>query len=211
MSSTKPEYTNQYNIGFTYQKLFTGTWLQALNVQLDAYYNEVENKIIATPTNNFFRWTMINLGLVEIKGVDVVLQGGWKLGDNWTFDSRLSYTYQKAQDFTDKLDEDTYGGQISYIPWHSGSAILNAEYKSWELNYSFIYIGERYGISANTPHNYYLPWYTSDVSLAKKFNWKKKDFKLALEVNNILNQQYEVVRAYPMPGTNFKFILNLTI
>ena len=74
-----------------------------------------------------------------------------------------------------------------------------------------ILIGERYGISANTPHNYYLPWYTSDVSLAKKFNWKKKDFKLALEVNNILNQQYEVVRAYPMPGTNFKFILNLTI
>ena len=79
--------------------------MQALNVQLDAYYNEVENKIIATPTNNFFRWTMINLGLVEIKGVDVVLQGGLKLGDNWTFDSRLSYTYQKAQDFTDKLDE----------------------------------------------------------------------------------------------------------
>ena len=33
----------------------------------------------------------------------------------------------------------------------------------------------------------------------------------ALEVNNIFNQQYEVVRSYPMPGTNFKFILNLTI
>ena len=99
-----------------------------------------------------------------------------------------------------------------YIPWHSGSAILNAEYKSWETKHIvLLYIGERYGISANTPHNYYLPWYTSDVSLAKKFNWKKKDFKLALEVNNILNQQYEVVRAYPMPGTNFKFILNLTI
>ena len=64
----KPEYTNQYNVGFTYQKLSSGTWLQALNVQLDAYYNEVENKIIATPTNNFFRWTMINMGLVKIKG-----------------------------------------------------------------------------------------------------------------------------------------------
>ena len=51
----KPEYTNQYKVGFTYQKLSSGTWLQALNVQLDAYYNEVENKIIATPTNNFFR------------------------------------------------------------------------------------------------------------------------------------------------------------
>lgn len=102
-------------------------------------------------------------------------------------------------------------GQISYIPWHSGSAILNAGYKSWELNYSFIYTGERYDVSANTPENYRLPWYTSDFSLAKKFSWRKYDFKLTLEVNNIFNQQYEVVRSYPMPGTNFKFILNLTI
>ena len=115
------------------------------------------------------------------------------------------------QDFTDKSDKDTYGGQISYIPWHSGSAILNAGYKSWELNYSFIYTGERYDVSANTPENYRLPWYTSDFSLAKKFSWRKYDFKLTLEVNNIFNQQYEVVRSYPMPGTNFKFILNLTI
>ena len=122
-----------------------------------------------------------------------------------------TYQYQKAQDFTDKSDKDTYGGQISYIPWHSGSAILNAGYKSWELNYSFIYTGERYDVSANTPENYRLPWYTSDFSLAKKFGWRKYDFKLTLEVNNIFNQQYEVVRSYPMPGTNFKFILNLTI
>ena len=78
-------------------------------------------------------------------------KGLWKFGNDWVFDSRLSYTYQKAQDFTDKSDKDTYGGQISYIPWHSGSAILNAGYKSWELNYSFyIYGGERYDVSANT-------------------------------------------------------------
>ena len=37
----KPEYTNQYNLGFTYQKLSSGTWLQALNVQFDSNYNEV--------------------------------------------------------------------------------------------------------------------------------------------------------------------------
>ena len=35
-----------------------------------------------------------------------------KFGNDWVFDSRLSYTYQKAQDFTDKSDKDTYGGQI---------------------------------------------------------------------------------------------------
>lgn len=206
-----PEYTNQYNVGFTYQKTFGSSWLQAVHIQADAYYNEVENKIVATPTNNFFRWTMVNLGLVKIKGIDVVMQGNWKWGKDWTLDSRFSYTYQKAQDFTDKSDKDTYGGQISYIPWHSGSAILNMEYKSWELNYSFIYTGERYAVSANIPENYHLPWYTSDLSLAKNFKRHKYGFKLTLEVNNIFNQQYEVVRSYPMPGTNFRFILNLTV
>ena len=85
-------------------------------MQLDAYYNEVENKIIATPTNNFFRWTMINMGLVKIKGVDVVLQGLWKFGNDWVFDSQLSYTYQKAQDFTDKSDKDTYGDKYRISP-----------------------------------------------------------------------------------------------
>ena len=31
------------------------------------------------------------------------------------------------------------------------------------------------------------------------------------EINNIFNQQYEVVKWYPMPGTNFKISLSVTI
>lgn len=209
----KPEYTNQYNIGFTYQKNLKDGWLRSLQLQADAYYNEVENKIVAMPTNNFYRWTMINLGKVEIKGVDVVVMGNWQFGADWALNSRFSYTYQKAQDFTDPTDEDSYGGQIPYVPWHSGSVILNGSYKSWELNYSFIYTGERYNSTANLADNdsYVLPWYTSDLSLAKSLTLNKLPLKVTLEVNNLFNQQYEVVRNYPMPGTHFKLILNIKI
>ena len=206
----KPEYTNQYDIGWVYRKNFKSMWLQALDIQMDAYYNEVENKIVAMPTSNFFRWTMINMGKVKIKGVDVALQGNWRFGRQLTLNSRVTYTYQKAQDFTDPTDE-FYKGQIPYIPWHSGSAILNGGYRTWELNYSFIYTGERYTSSANLPVNYQLPWYTSDLSVAKIFGWNKSLVKVTLEVNNLFNQQYEVVNSYPMPGTNFKLILNWTI
>ena len=38
----------------------------------------------------------------------------------------------------------------------------------------------------------------------------KGDLKTTLEVNNLLNQQYEVVACYPMPGTNFKLIIQYT-
>lgn len=202
----EPEYTNQYNLGFTYTKDFTEIWFRHFEIQADVYYNEVENKIVATPTSNFFRWTMINLGLVEIRGMDLALQTGWKFGNDLYVNVRMNYTYQKAQDFTDKNDE-FYGGQIPYIPWHSGSAVVNAGFRNWEANYSFIYTGERYSSSANIPVNYQLPWYTSDFSIARNLPLEKGSMKITLEVNNIFNQQYEVVSCYPMPGTNFKAIM----
>lgn len=201
----EPEFTTQYDLGFTYNRTFNSTWLRSLEVQTDVYYNEVENKIVVTPTSNFFRWTMVNLGNVEIRGVDVALQTGWKIGRDLTVSNRINYTYQRAQDFTDPKSE-FYGGQIPYIPWHSGSAVVNLQWRSWEANYSFIYTGERYSSQANIPYNYQLPWYTSDFSVSKGLKVWKGDLKLTLEVNNLLNQQYEVVACYPMPGTNFKLI-----
>lgn len=205
----KPEYTNQYNIGITYTKEFSDTWLRHLEVQADIYYNEVENKIIATPTSNFFRWTMINLGQVEIRGLDVALQTGWRWGKDLSLTGRINYTYQKAQDFTNPSDE-FYGGQIPYIPWHSSSVALNGNYRLWEVNYSFIYTGERYSSQANIPVNYQLPWYTSDFSISKNQPLGFGDLRFTLEVNNLFNQQYEVVICYPMPGINFKVIAQYT-
>ena len=207
--SLEPEYTNQYNIGLAYEKDFAGKWLRRIEVQADVYYNEVENKIVAMPTFNFFRWTMLNLGEVEIRGIDAVVQTDWQWGGGWLLTGRLNYTYQKAQDFTDSADS-YYGGQIPYVPWHSGSAILNLNWRRWEANYSFIYTGERYSSRANIPANYVLPWYTSDLSIARSLPLPKGEMKVTLEVNNLFNQQYEVVICYPMPGTNFKFIVQYT-
>lgn len=205
----EPEYTNQYNLGLTYANEWGDRWLRRLEVQADVYYNEVENKIVAMPTSNFFRWTMVNLGKVEIRGIDLALQTAWQWGKNWYLTGRVNYTYQKAQDFTDPTDA-YYGGQIPYIPWHSGSAVLNLNWREWEMNYSFIYTGERYSSRANIPVNYVLPWYTSDFSVSRTQHWGKGDLKLTLEVNNLFNQQYEVVICYPMPGINFKVIAQYT-
>lgn len=202
----KPEYTTQYNIGLTYTKTWPSSHLRRIDASVDAYYNEVEDKIIAMPTSNQFQWTMVNLGFVEIRGVDAVLSGAMRFGKVGV-DCRLSYTYQKAQDFTDPASK-YYGGQIPYIPWHSGSAIVGLNYKTWSLNYSFIYTGERYEAVANIPENYALSWYTSDLSLSKIFNLRRSRLRATVEVNNLLNQQYEVVQCYPMPGTNVKCIIS---
>ena len=205
----KPEYTTQYNVGLTWDKYWTRSIFRKLNTTLDVYYNEVQNKIIATPASNQFQWTMVNLGLVKIRGIDAAVSTSLELGRVGA-DLRLTYTYQKAQDFTDPSSP-WYGGQIPYIPWHSGSFTAAFSYAGWNLNYSFIYTGERYESIANIPENHAQPWYTSDLSLARSFPLGSHELRGTLEVNNIFNQQYEVVKCYPMPGTNFRLILSFLL
>ena len=205
----KPEYTTQYDVGITFSHTWNNHWRKSLDLQIDGYYSEVDDKIIAMPTSNQFRWTMINLGHVEIRGLDAAIRGEWGFG-KVELSTLFNYTYQKAQDFTDPTSE-WYGGQIPYIPWHGGSIILNGSYQTWSCNYSFIYTGERYEAVANIPENYAQPWYTHDFSLSKTFQWGKTGIRVTAEINNIFNQQYEVVQCYPMPGTSFKIKLNVML
>lgn len=205
-----PEYTTQYNAGLHFTRNYAHTSLSRIEAGIDAYFNQVKNKIIAMPTSNQFRWTMINLGYVEVRGIDVTLQTDWQPTKDLGFDTRLNYTYQKAQDFTNPLSP-YYGGQIPYLPWHSGSFILGSSYRPWSLNYSMIYTGERYESVANIPENYSRPWYTHDISVSRSVSLNKISIKITTAINNMFNQQYEVVQWYPMPGINFKLILHITL
>lgn len=213
----KPEYTTQYDLGFTYDFRCGGRVLRAIQLQADGYYNEVEDKIVAMPTSNQFRWTMMNFGLCHIWGLDASLKGEWRLG-KIDVATTAAYTYNRAMDHTDRTSE-WYGGQLPYIPWHAFSVIVTAAWRAWSINYSFIYTGERYEASANISENYSKPWYTNDLSLAweapANLLWRKNSFcprlRIAGEVNNLFNQQYEVVQCYPMPGTNFKLKINVIL
>jgi len=200
-----PERSTQYNIGASWLKSWPSSLVQRVDASLDCYFNQVKDKIIATPAQNQFQWTMVNLGYVEIRGLDASAGATLELGPT-SINLKATYTFQKAQDFTNP-DSQWYGGQIPYIPLHSGSATARLTYREWAFNYSFIYTGERYDAVANILENYIQPWYTSDASLSRDITLRKSSFKATLEVNNIFNQQYEVVRCYPMPGTNFKVTL----
>ncbi len=205
----EPEYTWQYSIGSSYNKSTNHPVFKLFSVKGDAYYNKVTNKIVAYPSGQQFRWTMLNLGMVEILGVELGAETAMKFGK---VDGalRLNYTYQKARDFTDRADS-YYGDQIPYIPLHSGSVAGRLSWRGWDLNYSFIYTGERYNAQENIPQNHEQPWYTHDASLVWNFPLNKVKCRVGLEVNNIFDQDYEVILNYPMPGRNYKVTLKINI
>ena len=205
-----PERATQYDVGFALNKHFTQGLVRHAEMHFDAYYNTVHDKIVAYPKGQQFRWTMLNLGKVHIKGIDVEAEADFKIGKDLVATARAQYTYQDARDVTDPADS-YYNDQIPYIPWHSGSAIVGLSYKNWDLNYSFIYAGERYDEQENILYNHMEPWYTSDLSLRYQFVVYSLKFIAQAEVNNVLDQDYEVIVNYPMPGRNYTLSLTVEI
>lgn len=223
--SLQPERCTQYDGGVEYSKQWERGVMREVRVKADGYFNQIRDKIVAIPKGNGqYRWMMMNIGYVEIRGMDV--NGGISLCpvDELILSANLSYTFQKAQDFTNR-EEITYGGQIAYIPWHSGSVTAGLNWRGLSVNYSFIYVGERYHNSANIPQNYEQPWYTHDMSVGYEVAFrngaknKERETKrqvvpkmsFAIEINNMLNQQYEVILNYPMPGINGRGIVRITL
>lgn len=209
-SQLRPEYTNQYDIGLAYKSRTRRGFLTEWAVQVDGYYNTVHDKIVAYPKGAQFRWTMLNLGRVHIKGIDATASLTVNPVRELFITTRLQYTYQEAMDVTNPSDT-YYRDQIPYIPWHSGSAAVQAVWRSWNLNYSFIYTGERYNQQENIVYNHTQPWYTSDLSLSKEFSWSRYTTRVQLEVNNLFSQDYDVILNYPMPKRNYRVTLTFEI
>lgn len=208
-SKLNPERVTQYSVGMAFERnrkrLFSRVAFSA-----DAYNNKVKDKIVAYPKGQQFRWTMLNLGVVDIRGVDVTGLVTVSPAEDFDFTLRTQYTYQRAIDITNPEDN-YYRDQIPYIPHHSGSAIVNIRWKNWYADYSFIYVGERYNQQENIRYNYTQPWYTSDISLSSDFCVNNVKFKCRIDVNNLFSQDYDVIINYPMPKRNYRFTIQLDI
>lgn len=209
-SKLNPERVTQYNVGIVYDHTRRTSLLSSIKFSADGYYNKVHDKIVAYPKGQQFRWTMLNLGLVDIRGVDISAAATVTPRRDMDITLRLQYTWQRAIDITNPEDN-YYRDQIPYIPHHSGGAIANIAWRRWNLNYSFIYVGERYNQQENIRYNYTQPWYTSDVSLTRDFTLGKVGLRATVEVNNLLSQDYDVIINYPMPKRNYRFTLTVTI
>lgn len=211
-----PEYSTQYDLGVSWRREFYSTIWQSLELRLDGYHNRISDKIIAVPKGNSqYRWMMMNIGKVRIWGLDFNADASMEIMSRIEIGGKLAYTFQKALDYTDPTDNldiaGTYKGQIAYIPVHSGAFTAFANWKNLELNYSFIYVGERWHNSSNIRENHEQPWYTHDMTLSYNLQLHRCAIRFTGELNNIFDQQYEVILNYPMPGRNWRLGISLDI
>ncbi|MTK53549.1 TonB-dependent receptor [Paludibacter sp.] len=192
----KPETARQWNAGISYMKKTPDGYLA---LSLDGYYNRVTNKIIAVPAKDLFEWSMLNLGLVETTGTDVSARGGYNCFRSLHLTMDVSYTYQHAVDKSNPANS-SYGQLIAYSPEHSGVATIGVLTPLVNGSVNCIFSGYRYDLS----HSVIDGYAETSVAFWRSFESRHFTTDVKLEVLNLTDEQYVVVKNYPMPGRSWR-------
>ena len=204
-----PESLNSFYLGSSY--LFTSK-NRRINTAIsgDFFRNNVKDKIISIPTQNLFVWSTLNLGRVEITGIELNTEVNFKVDSNNHLSTSFSYTYQQALDVTNK-NSTVYGHQIAYTPFELFKTLISYSFKKSTFSYSSMYSGFRYALGENKEENLLPAWTTHNLSFAQSFMVKSVSTTLSLKANNISNQNYAVIKNFPMPGRHYYISIQIII
>lgn len=205
-TSLNPEYAKEYNVGITLQKEEVGMFSR-LTFKADGYHNRIKDRITAIPKS--FRWTMLNIGEVEITGLEVGLQGNLDFSSDLNVEFSIQSTVQQALDKTKGGNYD--GEDIPYAPRNSHAGSATVHYGSWIFGTSLLYSGGKYSSRLSIPANYIEDWFLQDFSISYLFKIASSQLKMTGEINNLYHEDYVILNSYPMPGRNFRIGIHLTL
>ena len=173
-----------------------------VRVTLDAYYNRLRDMIVSVPYNMFV-WSCVNVGKVRILGVDGTLNLSHHLNAKHLVILTGNFSYQRAQNRTNPHSPN-YNKQIAYMPEYSWAAAVSYE-NPW-VNLSV----HGHGISSRWPNNDHYAgtlirgYQEFGVTAYRAFSWGRHRMEGRVDVKNLLDEQYELVGHYPMPGRSWQ-------
>ena len=204
--SLKPEYTKQWNVGAEYH-WDRRHWQWSL--QADAYINKVEDRIVCLPLKGTYTWSMMNYGYTFCRGLNANGKAAYTTGD-WRLSLLTSLTWQRDLNRTDTDDEDTYNKPICYSPELSYGITGIIQWQRLSLTVSDLHVSERMWSYAD-PEDILEPYNNIDLKLSYQYPIGKTDLALTLEINDLLDEQYEHIPRYPMPGRNYRLTLTVAL
>lgn len=200
----KPEYATQYNVGLTWTGRISDK-IDFVSISADGYKNKVDDKIVAFPTMNIFK--MRNYGKVDMSGLDVNTRMNVNLSEKLLLEFTGNYSYQKVIDVTDETSKN-YKDQIPYTPRHYGSGAISLENPWVNIAYTLIVSGKRYALDQNIRDNEIESYVDHSISLNKSFDINKNNLRIQLNLINLSNKNYEIIKFYPMSGRSFTLSAN---
>ncbi|HZY10957.1 MAG TPA: TonB-dependent receptor, partial [Bacteroidota bacterium] len=118
------------------------------------------------------------------------------------------YTYTEAlKTNRDSDDDPTYRKQLIYTPNHLFNFMTSLNVSQWWLNLQYNIIGSRFTDRENTKS--LAQYRIVNVNLIHRESMSSLRFTSKLEVNNLIDYNYEVFQYYPMPKRNYRFTIGV--
>jgi len=206
-----PESSRQINLGVN--GVFNSKWTQQFYYAINGYYGDIDEKIIAVPTQNLFVWSMQNIGKVNNYGTDLsILYKSKPVYKKTSIDISGTYTLQFVKDVSDQASN-TYNKQIVYTPQEIVNLRVTPHINTkFSLYWNTQFIGHQFYLPENIPENIIDAVMLHEIGCNYKIKIKGKvELIYQLSIRNLTDEQYHLVRSFPIQGRNFWTSLIFTI
>ena len=87
---------------------------------------------------------------------------------------------------------------------HSGNVSAILETPWFHVGYSLVGVSERYCLAQNIPENRIDGYLEHAATLSRSFPFKHCKLSLQVEMINLTDEQYDIIKYYPMPGRSWR-------
>ena len=187
---------------------------RSLHASLTAFDSRIDDWILWIETTKQGVYTPINIRRVHSYGVETKLSARAATASGWrtAFDGNLAWT--RSVNRGDKFSpaDESVGKQLVYIPVWSAAFTARVAWRRWELSYKWNWYSERFTMSSNDMGvlGRVKPYFMSDLSLEKGFEFRWAALSLKGVIYNLLNEEYQSVLSRPMPRLNASFFIGIT-
>ena len=199
-SNLKTEKSINFNLGSYFQLN------DNLNFELSGYIINTFEQIVSVPISPL-RWSAKNIAETYSRGFE--FSSNLMLFDK-SLNIKFNYTLQKISDETP--ESYTKGKIIVYTPQELINSTILIKTQLANSLIQLFYSSHRFYLPENDYDSYLPSYFLVNLSLFKDIRIVNQNFRFRIDLENLLNRRYEIIKNYPMPGFSFKigFGLNLS-
>jgi vitamin B12 transporter len=178
-------------------QLLSGINTSTLQYSVEFFFQSIDNWIQWVMQDSL---TPVEYKTVHAMGIEPTLSYQYKR-DNLTFSSSVIYNLNRSVITGTYDDNPLYEGkQLMYIPLHSAKINIYMNWKGLSAGINMNATGKRETVDSNDETLLLPGYFVADAMTRYEMKYKTGSFSIGFRVENLLNAQYEIIRAYPMPG-----------
>ncbi|MFO7890315.1 MAG: TonB-dependent receptor [bacterium] len=191
----KPETSLNFDCGFSYHN----SGPAQINIESTYFNRQIKNLILWQPDINFI-YSPDNIGRANIKGIENTIS--LRLLDYESY-LKISHTYINAVNKT--KDSDYYDNTLIYRPNNKISFSTGCSFKSISILIDYTLVGKQYSDKAND--NTISKYQLLNSSLSYSLEIYDFNINFNLKAKNLLNENYILMKDYPLPGREILFLV----